>query len=239
MTVAAIILAATTASALADADGQPGVRRIVDVAWAGGAVPLIVVAPDPDGAVATALVGAPATLVQPSESESGVVAAITRGIEAARTEITGTDAALIWPAQMTWVDPETVTSLLEAHGVDQATLLRPSFGGEAGWPVLLPLEHVDAFRSLAPDGSPEDLVADAIAGGLPSRAVDVGDPGAAIDASTPRRDLPPYAGPPQPAGGHVHEWGAASVGGLDDVPLEGPGLAPYGQAAAEDPDQPG
>ena len=35
MTVAAVILAASPASALADADGTPGVRRLTDVAWAG------------------------------------------------------------------------------------------------------------------------------------------------------------------------------------------------------------
>ena len=35
MTVAAVVLAASPASALADADGTPGVRRIADIAWAG------------------------------------------------------------------------------------------------------------------------------------------------------------------------------------------------------------
>ena len=239
MTVAAIILAASPESALADADGQPAVRRIVDAAWAGGAVPLIVVSPDPDGSVATALVGAAATLVPPGSLEGGPVGQIGRGFDAARAEITDTDGALLWPAQMPWVDPETVTSLIEASGVDRGMLLRPSFDGEPGWPVLLPVDHLDAFRSLPPDRTPPDLVADAIAGGLPVRLIDAGDPGSVIDGSTLRRDLPPYEGPPQPAGGHVHEWGVASVGGLDDVPLEGPGLAPYGQAAAEDPDQPG
>ena len=71
MTVAAVILAATPESALADADGQPRVRRLVDVAWAGGAVPVIVVAPDPDGLVAAALAGAPATLVATGRHRDG------------------------------------------------------------------------------------------------------------------------------------------------------------------------
>ena len=52
MTVAAVILAASPESALADADGMPGVRRIVDVAWSGGATPIVVVSFDPAGAVA-------------------------------------------------------------------------------------------------------------------------------------------------------------------------------------------
>ena len=40
MTVAAVILAASPQSALADADGSPTVRRIADAAGAGGATPI-------------------------------------------------------------------------------------------------------------------------------------------------------------------------------------------------------
>jgi hypothetical protein len=49
VTVAAVILAASPQSALADADGLPAVRRNADTAWSGGAVPIIVVAADPGG----------------------------------------------------------------------------------------------------------------------------------------------------------------------------------------------
>ena len=57
------------------------------------------------------------------------------------------------------------------------------------------------------------------------------------DLSVARRDLPPYVGPAVPAGGHAHEWGAAAADVPEDGPLEGPALAPYGQAADEDHDQ--
>ena len=33
--------------------------------------------------------------------------------------------------------------------------------------------------------------------------------------------------------GHAPEWGAAAAEMPDDVPLEGPALAPYGQASDE------
>jgi hypothetical protein len=69
--------------------------------------------------------------------------------------------------------------------------------------------------------------------------IDLGDPGVTHDVSTARADLPPYIGPGEPPAGHVHEWGAAIADFPDDAPLEGPALAPYGQAAASDPDQPG
>ena len=39
MTVAAVILSATAEGSLADTLGQPRVRRLVDLAWSGGALP--------------------------------------------------------------------------------------------------------------------------------------------------------------------------------------------------------
>jgi hypothetical protein len=46
-------------------------------------------------------------------------------------------------------------------------------------------------------------------------------------------------GPDEPPAGHVHEWGESIADVPEDAPLEGPALAPYGQAVAGDPDQPG
>ncbi len=51
--------------------------------------------------------------------------------------------------------------------------------------------------------------------------------------ATPRRDLPPYLGPMEPAAGHTHEWGAAQAEESDEGPLEGPSLAPYAPAGAD------
>jgi len=48
MTVVAVILAASPESALADAGGVSRVRRSVDSAWSGGALPVVVVSFDPD-----------------------------------------------------------------------------------------------------------------------------------------------------------------------------------------------
>ena len=239
MTVAAVILSATPAGAIAETEGQPRVRRLVDIAWSGGAVPIVVVAADPDGHVATALAGSPATLGAPAPPEAGPVGQIVRGIEVATGIVHETAAALIWPARMVWVDPETVTSLIEAHGSHPGQMLRPSYRGEAGWPVLLPLDQLAVLRSLRVDRMPDDVLVDLEAAGVPVRPIELGDPGVIHDAETARADLPAYEGPPEPAGGHVHEWGAAAADRSDDEPLEGPALAPYGQAAAIDPDQPG
>jgi CTP:molybdopterin cytidylyltransferase MocA len=234
VTVAAVILAASPESALADADGSPGVRRIADAAWAGGATPIVVVSFDPDGSVATALAGAPVTLAEPAPAERGPAAQMARGAEVAGAEITGTDAVLLWPVRMTWVGPETITSLIELHGSAPDALLRPTWQGDPGWPALLPLAALPALRSLGADRMPPDVVADLIAAGIPDHLVDLGDPGVAIDGRTPRAELPPYIGPEDPVAGHTHEWGAAQAEEPDDGPLDGPTLAPFGQAAEAD-----
>jgi CTP:molybdopterin cytidylyltransferase MocA len=233
MTVAAVILAATPESALADAEGLPRVRRLVDVAWSGGAVPIVVVAADPGGAVTAALAGAPVTLAEPAPAEGGPVGQIARGVDVAREAIRETDAALIWPARMAWVGPETVTSLIEAHGASAHALLRPTYDGEVGWPVLLPLVRLPALRALGTDRMPDDLIADLVANGADLRELDLGDPGSTHDGSVARADLPPYRGPIEPVVGHGRDWGAA-VADAADGPLEGPALSPFEPAGTGD-----
>jgi molybdenum cofactor cytidylyltransferase len=230
VTVAAVILAASPESALADADGSPAVRRIADAAWAGGATPIVVVSFDPDGSVAAALAGAAVTLAEPAPAEQGPAAQMARGADVARAEIVETDAVLLWPARMTWVGPETVTSMIELHGTAPDVLLRPTWEGDPGWPVLLPLAALPSLRSVAADRMPPVVVDDLIAAGIVDRLVALGDPGVAIDRQTARTDLPPYLGPEEPVVGGVHEWGAAQAEASDDGPLEGPALAPYAPA---------
>jgi len=234
VTVAAVILAASTESALADAAGVARVRRIADAAWAGGATPIVVVvAADPDGLVAAALAGAPVTLAGPAPHEGGPVAQIARGIDLAVAEVTGTEAALIWPARLCWAGPETVTSLIEAHGIEREALLRPTYRDEAGWPALLPVAALDAFRALPSTAMPGDLLAElASSGAVAARTFDLGDPGTVIDGATPRDELPPYDGPSEPAAPHAHEWGAVAAATSDEAPLSGPALAPYEPAEA-------
>jgi CTP:molybdopterin cytidylyltransferase MocA len=190
VTVAAVVLAARAESALADADGLPAVRRIAEAAWSGGAIPVVVVSFDPDGTVAAALLGTEATLVEPAPVGGGPVAQICEGIDAALRLVGETDGALIWPARMTWPDPETITSLIEGHGADPSTILRPGYETETGWPVLLPVASLEHLRGLAGDRMPAELIDDLAAGGWPVRSVDLGDPGTVRDGSVPRGELP-------------------------------------------------
>ncbi len=207
MTVAAVILSASADGALTDTLGQPRVRRLADLGWSGGALPIIIVSPDPDGAVKAALVGSEAVHGSPAPPEAGPAGQMVRGAELAMAEVHDTTAVLLWPARMTWVGPETITSLIEAHGTDADRLLRPAWHGDPGWPVLLPTEHLGVLRTVAPDRMPPDVIED-LAARIGTRIVEVGDPGVIHDVDTAPEELPRYEGPPDPPAGHTHEWGA-------------------------------
>jgi CTP:molybdopterin cytidylyltransferase MocA len=217
VTVAAVILSASAEGSLTDTLGQPRVRRLADLAWSGGALPVMVVSPDPDGAVAAALAGSEAVYGSPAPPETGPVGQMVRGAELALAEVRETTGFLIWPARMTWVGPETITSMIEAHGPDPTTILLPAWQGEPGWPVLVPVAGLDALRGIAPDRMPLDVIHELVAA-APSRIVDVGDPGVVHDVGTAVADLPEYEGPPKPLAAHTHEWGAdvAAEAGLSE-----------------------
>jgi hypothetical protein len=218
VTVGAIVVADDVSAALADAAGRTAVRRIVDGAWAGGALPIVVVAPDPDGRLRDVLGSSPAVLVDPGGLRGA--AAFGAGVAAALDAVTETSAVLVWPVRMTWIDPETATSLIEAHGRDGTGLRRPGESGHVGWPVLLPADV--ALACLRDAGGSLEAILD----GLPIEVVELGDPGALVGLEVGLADLPAYAGPPEPLGGPPPEWGAAAAETPD--PEVGAGAEPAG-----------
>lgn len=202
MTVGVVVVAGD-ADALADAVGRPLVRRIVDSAWAGGAMPIIVVAGDDDDAIARAISGSPARL---HSGEATGWLAYRAGALAAAEAVGETDAVLLWPMTMAWVDPETVTSLIEAHGRRPGRLLRPRYGETPGWPLLLPLAAVETMT-----GPAESDITDAASSAGEWQLLDLGDPGAVHGIEVAMDALPAYDGPPEPVGGPPPEWGAAAA----------------------------
>lgn len=210
MTVGAVVLSDTEEEALADAAGRLAVRRIVESAWAGGAMPIIVVVPDVDGRVVAALKGSPAVIIDP-RGATGVGAA-RRGVRAGLQAVRETSAILLWPGRMTWTDPETVTSLIEAHGRSGDRVIRPLRAGQVGWPVLLPaagaLELLGEGRRSPGEGrgSLDEAVA-----AMAAITVEMGDPGSVLGREVDLGDLPDYTGPPEPVGGPPPEWGAAAA----------------------------
>jgi CTP:molybdopterin cytidylyltransferase MocA len=205
MTVAAIVLVPDTVAALGDADGEPAIRRVAHAAWSGGALPIVVVAAD-SKPLAEALDGLPVTFHEPGAvAVAPGVAWFASGLAAASKAVTETTAGLLWPFRHTWVDPETVTSLVEAHGPTPTAIIRPSYAGASGMPILVPAALTESLAALAPRHGVEAVEA-LIAQGVPVQVLELGDPGIVYDLATPRADLPEYQGPPQPEGATVREW---------------------------------
>ena len=234
MTVAAVVIARTAGDALRPVGGVSAARHVADAAWAGGAMPIVVVAPDPDGAVAASLAGSAADLVAPPEgpapspgdpasrpaSPAGIPAAVldastgegpgpvARGVHAAVDRVGETTAVLVWPMSMAWVDAATVTALLEAHASAPDSVIRPTWEGAAGWPTLVPIALLADPGTLAGVPDPGALLDALERRGATVRTLDLGDPGVTLSTDTARADLPAYAGPDQPVTGHPPDWGA-------------------------------
>jgi CTP:molybdopterin cytidylyltransferase MocA len=217
MTVAAIVLVPDKAVALIDADGEPTIRRVVHSAWSGGAMPIVIVSDDGGEDLAAAVEGLPVTISRPGPNEPRGVAWFLHGQRAAQAAVAEATAGLLWPARCAWVDPETVTSLVEMHGTAPGELIRPAFSGKAGFPILVPMSLNEQLATL-PDLHAHQVVERLIADGVPARIPELGDPGIAFDIATPRAELPGFEGPAAPAGA-VAEWNA--------------GLAARAQASAE------
>jgi CTP:molybdopterin cytidylyltransferase MocA len=206
MTVAAIVLVPDRAVALSDADGEPAIRRVAHSAWSGGAMPIVIVSDDGGEELAAAVDGLPVTISRPGPDEPRGVAWFLHGLRAAQTAVAEATAGLLWPARCVWVDPETVTSLVEMHGTAPGDVIRPAFSGQPGFPILVPMSLGPRLAE-RPDLHAYQVVEALIAGGVPARTPELGDPGIAFDIATPRAELPGFEGPPAPAGA-VAEWNA-------------------------------
>lgn len=207
MTVAAIVLVPDAAAAVGNADGEPAIRRVAHAAWAGGALPIVVVAGDPSARLAEAVADSPVTMARPLPGQAPGIAWFVSGLKASLAAVTETTAGLLWPFRHAWLDPETVTSLVEAHGQAPEAIVRPAFAGRAGFPILVPISLMSRLEEQTGLHG-EEAVAALVANGAPLRVLELGDPGIVYDVGTPRSSLPDYQGPPRPSGGPPPEWNA-------------------------------
>ena len=195
MTVAAIVIVPDSAAALADVEGEPAITRLVQSAWAGGALPIVVVCPSIDEAFQGIASDLQVVLVQPDPAEPHGIAWFAGGQRAAARAVTETTASLLWPCRYSWVDPETVTSLIEAHGASLDSIIRPAYAAQPGFPILVPNSLADRLVALSGVHG-EEAIDTLTAAGIPTLTVELGDPGIVHDAATPRSSLPNYQGPP-------------------------------------------
>lgn len=196
MTVAAIVLVPDPAAALRDADGVPVIRRVAHAAWSGGALPLVLVSEDADGKLAGAVADLAVTAASPAGVAPGI-AWFVAGQLAALAAVSETTAGLLWPFRHAWVDPETITSLVEAHGLTPEAIVQPAYAGKTGFPILVPITLTERLAGLA-GRSGSEAVAALIAEGVPARVLELGDPGIVHDMATAHSALPAYQGPLQP-----------------------------------------
>ena len=211
MTVAAIVIVPDSASALAIVEGEPVIRRVVQSAWAGGAMPIVVVCPSVDDAFDLAMAELQVTPNRPDSTTPHGIAWFAGGQQAAARAVVETTASLLWPFRYSWVDPETVTSLIEAHGANPDSIIRPAYGARRGFPILVPNSLSDQLKALA-NLHGEEAIDAVVAAGVASLTVELGDPGIVHDGGTSRSDLPDYQGPPSPVPG--------SRGGTASEPAE-------------------
>jgi CTP:molybdopterin cytidylyltransferase MocA len=205
MTVAAVILVPDPTTALSDAEGVATIRRVVQSAWAGGAMPLVAVSHrgSEAAAVGAALDGLPASFLQPAAPPGARW--FGAGLAEARSQVRETAAALLWPCRFAWIDPETITSLIEASGAAPGVIVRAAYRGEAGFPIVVPATLAPRFEGEETLHAYE-LVERLVGDGAEMRLLELGDPGIVTDVSVPRVKLPAYQGPPEPPAGMPPEW---------------------------------
>ncbi len=202
MTVAAIVIVPNSAAALAHSEGEPVIRRLAQSAWAGGALPIVLVCPDPDEEFERTLAELQVVAARPDPGVPDGIGWFAGGQQAAAAAVAETSASLLWPFRYSWVDPETVTSLIEAHGTAPDAIIRPTYGGQPGFPILVPNSLRERLKSLSGLHGEEAIEA-LIAAGVASLNVELGDPGIVHDGATSRSNLPDYQGPPAPVPGSV------------------------------------
>ncbi len=142
-------------------------------------------------------------LVDPRGASGLEIARI--GVMAALEAVRETSAILLWPGRMAWVDPETVTSLIEAHGRRGDRVTRPGAPARSAGRCCCPL--LMRWGSSPPGRRHSDELVAAI----DAATVELGDPGSLLGLEVAIDELPDYAGPPEPVGGPPPEWGAAAA----------------------------
>jgi molybdenum cofactor cytidylyltransferase len=184
--VAAIVLAAGRSTRmgpqnklLADIDGTPMVRRVVETALASKARPVLVVTGHMAAEVAAALAGLDVTLVPNPDYATGLASSLKTGIRAVPGDC---DGALILLGDMPGIAAEHADRLVDAFGEAPATIVVPVHEGRQGNPVIWPRSFFSELLQLEGDAGAKRLIAvhrDDV------REVELGTMGIFADVDTP------------------------------------------------------
>ena len=182
--IAAIVLAAgrstrmgATNKLVADVNGTPMVRRVVEAALASRAAPVLVVTGHMAAGVSSALAGLDVTLVANPDYATGLASSLKAGIGALPPSC---DGALIMLGDMPLIAPEHLGGLITAFAPDKIVV--PVHEGRQGNPVLWPSKFFPELLQLDGDAGAKRLIA-AHAEGV--REVDLGTDAIFADIDTP------------------------------------------------------
>lgn len=165
---------------LAEIDGVPMVRRVVETVSASRAGTPAVVVGHQAGAVAAALAGTGARLVEAPEHAAGQSRSLAAGLAALARN--APDAFVVCLGDMPLVATATIDALIDRFDPAAAPICIPTHDGRRGNPVLWAWRYVDEIRALIGDRGARSLLhrhADSVA------EVPVDDPAIHLDADTP------------------------------------------------------
>jgi len=161
--IAAIVLAAGRSSRmgpanklLADVDGAPMVRRVVEAAAASRAKPVIVVTGNEQGKIQATLRGCKATFVHNPRFAEGMSTSLQAGLAALPANL---DGALVCLGDMPMVTAATLDRLIAAFDpLEGRAICVPTWNGKRGNPVLWDRRFFAAMAELAGDVGAKHLI---------------------------------------------------------------------------------
>ena len=162
---------------VADINGKPMVRRVVEAALASQARPVLVVTGHMAADVSATLAGLDVTLAANPDYATGLASSLKAGIGALPPSC---DGALIMLGDMPLIAPEHLDSLIAAFIPD--AIVVPMHEGGQGNPVLWPSKFFPELLQLDGDAGAKRLIA-AHAEGV--RGVDLGTDAIFADIDTP------------------------------------------------------
>jgi len=167
--IAAVVLAAGRSSRfraaggaeetklVAELDGKPIVRRVVEAALATRAWPVIVVVGHARGAVEAALAGSPATIAFNPDFETGIASSLRIGLAATPADA---DGAVVLLGDMPNVAPRLVDDMISTFEAQPtARAVAPMREGRRGNPVLIARSLFEPAMRLAGDEGARHLLA--------------------------------------------------------------------------------
>lgn len=184
MNVPAIVLAAGASvrmgrpKALLRVEGKTFVRRILDTLHAGGVHDVVVVLRSGHTETSTEVITGGGRVVVNARADDGQLSSLVAGLDA--VDAPGVDAALVTLVDVPLIRSSTVRALIERAAQRTAPVIRATYRGEHGHPVVFTSAVFEAIRHADPA-----VGAKAVLRAVRVENVEVDDPFVIRDVDTP------------------------------------------------------